>query len=236
MAQKPNVIVFASGTKTGGGSGARNLVLKSRGSNPELKADIVAFVSEHAEGGVSRYANDLGIPFEHLKGPFPTSGLDNAAALQDVVDTRATLLAQKYKADFVVLSGFIKRLTCFDPATTINIHPALLSQLGGKFGGKGMYGHRVHEAVKAALDRGELGENPSWGFTMHFVTHEYDRGPVFAEVRVPIQHGMTAEAIGKAVNEAEHRYQPRLTHMVVNRLVRLVDGKVEAPFFFMSLM
>ena len=102
-----------------------------------------------------------------------------------------------------------------DPKKTFNIHPALLSQLGGKFGGRGMYGRHIHEAVKQALDTGEITES---GFTMHFITDELDRGPVFFEHRVPLEKGVTAEEIARAVNKAEHEWQPKITNAVVHRL------------------
>lgn len=62
------------------------------------------------------------------------------------------------------------------------------------------------------------------GFTMHFVTDEYDCGPVFAEVPVPLRRGMTADEIGKAVNAAEHAWQAKLTDMIVRGEISW-DGK-----------
>ncbi|MDO8576530.1 MAG: formyltransferase family protein, partial [bacterium] len=63
------------------------------------------------------------------------------------------------------------------------------------------------------------------GFTMHFVTDEMDRGPAFFEKRIPLKQGMTAEEIAKAVNKAEHEWQPKITNMVVHGEIRW-DGKV----------
>ena len=75
-----------------------------------------------------------------------------------------------------------------------------------------MYGQHVHEAVKTALDAGEITE---LGFTMHFVTDELDRGPAFFEYRIPLQKGVTADDIEKTVRAAEHEWQPKITNMVV---------------------
>ncbi|MDP2650053.1 MAG: formyltransferase family protein, partial [bacterium] len=122
---------------------------------------------------------------------------------------------------WVALSGWLKKVEGLDPARTFNIHPALLSQFNGRFGGSGMHGHHVHEAVKQALDAGEVTES---GVTMHFVTDEYDRGPIFFEYKVPLQKGMPAEEIGEAVNKAEHEYQPKITNMVIHGEIAW-DGK-----------
>jgi len=79
----------------------------------------------------------------------------------------------------------------------LNIHPALLP----KHGGKGMYGIRVHESVIAA------GETES-GVTVHLVTEEYDRGPILAQVRVPVMPGDTPETLAERVLVQEHILYP----------------------------
>jgi phosphoribosylglycinamide formyltransferase 1 len=172
-----------------------------------LDADIVAVVSNHEHGGVRERADRLGVPFIYFPGPYDA-------------DHYSSIL-QNTRIDWTVLSGWMKQVRGLDPKYTLNIHPALLSQLGGRFGGHGMYGHRVHEAVKAALDAGEIQES---GFTMHFVTDEYDRGPAFFEFRVPLQKGMSAEEIAEAVNKAEHEWQPKITNKVVHGEISW-DGK-----------
>ncbi|MDO8513920.1 MAG: formyltransferase family protein [bacterium] len=210
---RPKIVVFASGTKNGGpsprqsglrpreggGSGFENLV-GSKG----LDADIVAVVSNHEHGGVRERAERLGVPFIFF-GP-------NSDYRKIVADSGA---------EWVALSGWFKFISGLDPRKTFNIHPALLSQLGGRFGGKGMYGRHIHEAVKKAFDAGEIIES---GFTMHFVTDEMDRGPAFFEHHVPLKVGMSAEEIGKAIQAAEHEWQPKITNMVVHGEIRW-DGK-----------
>lgn len=97
-----------------------------------------------------------------------------------------------------------------DAKTTFNIHPGPLP----KYGGAGMYGHHVHEAVMEAYKRGEI---KCSGITMHFVTDDkqYDRGPIFFECQVPIKPLDTAETLAKRVNEAEHKWQPVITNKMV---------------------
>jgi phosphoribosylglycinamide formyltransferase-1 len=202
MAARPELIIFASGTQDDGGSGFENLV-----TSPDLDADIVAVVSSHERGGVRERAEKLGIPFEYFPGPF------------DVRHYRT--IVQRYGAEWIALSGWLKKVEGLDPVRTFNIHPALLSFDRGRFGGPGMYGHRMHEAVKAALDAGEIHDT---GFSMHFVTDTYDRGPIFFESRVPLKEGMSADEIARAVNVEEHRLQPKITNMVVHGEIRW-DGK-----------
>ncbi len=206
---KPKLAVFASGTPDGGGSGFENLV-----TSPDLNVDIVAVISTHERGGVRERAERLGIPFIYFAGPYTTQGYTSVLQ-KTAIGTDG----------YVALSGWMRRVEGLDPKRTINIHPALLSEGHGRFGGVGMYGHHIHEAVKTALDAGEIAES---GFTMHFVTEEIDRGPTFFEYRVPLEKGMSADDIATAVNKEEHRWQPRITNMVVHGEIRWDGRNVES--------
>ena len=209
---KPRLVVFASGTKEGGGSGFENIVNTSRSGI--LDADIVGVVSNHEHGGVRKRADRLGIPFIYFDPSQHSNILKNVGMLYREI-------IEKSGAEWAALSGWFKQVHGLDSAKTFNIHPALLSQLGGRFGGRGMYGKQLHESVKSALDAGEIAES---GFTMHFVTEKVDRGPVFFEYKVPLQKGMSTEKIEKAVRAAEHEWQPKITNMVVHGQIRW-DGK-----------
>jgi phosphoribosylglycinamide formyltransferase 1 len=202
---KPKLIIFSSGAKDGGGSGFENLV--EAATKGELDAEIVAVVSNNEPGPVRERADRLGIPFVYFPGPF------DAKQYQKVVSAT--------EAEWVALSGWLKQVHGLDPRKTFNIHPALLSELNHRFGGKGMYGAHIHEAVKHALDAGEVTES---GFSMHFVTEEMDRGPVFFEHRVPLRKGMSVPEIEEAVRAAEHEWQPKITNLVVHGKISW-DGK-----------
>ena len=201
IVNRPTLLIFASGTKTGGGSGFDNLVRATR--TGALDAEIVGVVSNHEHGGVRERADTLGVPFIHFD---PTSHLLIQANKQ-IVGGEAHAAAEAYRrivqrsgAEWVMLSGWLKFVHGLDPRTTFNIHPALLSFDHGpfdrfdkltagklrasRFGGPGMYGMRIHEAVLAAFERGEITET---GCSMHFITEEYDCGPVFFEYRVPLE-------------------------------------------------
>ena len=116
-------------------------------------------------------------------------------------------LLQKFRVDLVVLAGYLKRIP---PKVIneyagriINIHPALLPA----FGGEGMYGARVHEAVIAA------GVEET-GVTVHLVDDEYDRGPIIAQWRMPVDKSDDAESLAARVLNVEHAVYPRIVEMV----------------------
>lgn len=199
---KPRVLVFASGSPEGGGSGFENLVLSSR--NGALRADVVAVVSNHECGGVRARADRLGVSFLHFPKPWTAEHYQRLAA--------------ESEADFFALSGWLKLVTGLDPKTrfnsrtVFNIHPGPLPD----FGGPGCYGHHVHEAVMAAHRRGEV---TCSAVCMHFVTAGYDQGPVFFRCSVPILQDDTPETLGARVNRQEHIHQPTVTDLVVSGLV-----------------
>ncbi len=197
----PRLLVFASGTKDGGGSGFENLVTASK--DGRLSAEIVAVVCNHEQGGVRERADRLGIPFIQFAGPY------DAEHYQKIV--------KETGADFVALSGWLKLAVGLDPRTTFNIHPAPLPE----FGGKNFYGMKTHEAVLEAYKEGRITHS---AVSMHFVTPEFDEGPVFFSHPVEILRGDTVETLAHRVNIAEHQYQPQITDLVVHGKISW-DGK-----------
>ncbi len=200
---KPRIIVFASGTEEGGGSGFRKLVEASRAGI--LDAKIVGVVSNHENGGVWEKAEELDIPFIHFRGPWNAEGYQR--------------IARESKADFFALSGWLKLVsgldsrTNFNSQTVFNIHPGPLPE----FGGPGLYGHHVHEAVMTAFRRGEISHS---AVSMHFVTEKYDLGPIFFQTKVCIKDDDTPETLARRVNHCEHMYQAEVTNLVVNGFIR----------------
>lgn len=200
--KKQRILVFASGTKNGGGSGFEAMVMNTLGNRPVLDAEIVGVVSNHEYGGVRERAERLGIPFVFWDGPFDADGYRS--------------LVNEFRADYVMLSGWLKRVTGLDPRRTLNIHPGSLP----RFGGAGMYGIHVHRAALAAFQNGEI---TCSAVTMHFVTEEYDRGPTFFESRVLIRADDTPETLAKRVNERERGCQSHVLNLVVQGRIRLAD-------------
>jgi phosphoribosylglycinamide formyltransferase-1 len=200
------VLVFASGDDKGGGSGFQELVEFSRTHPPVLDAQIVGVVCNHQSGGVRRKAEALYIPFEYWPGPYDAKGYRT--------------FVEKYEADFVMCSGWLKFVKGLDPARTVNIHPGPLP----RFGGAGMYGHHVHEAVMAAYRRGEIIQS---AVTMHFVDEAaYDHGPIIFQMPVLIRPDDDAESLAKRVNEKERAWQSHILNLVVHGHIYLKDGQV----------
>jgi phosphoribosylglycinamide formyltransferase-1 len=201
----PNILVFASGTKTGGGSGFETMVRAARTRPPILDAWICAVITNHFAGGVWHRAKALGIPCEYWVGPYLARGYQN--------------FVKYFNADYVMLSGWLKLVAGLEPARTINIHPGPLP----RFGGPKLYGHYVHEAVMAAYQRGEITHS---AVTMHFVDAIYDHGQILFVLPVPIEPGDTPETLAVKVNRAEQEWQPRVLNYVVHGQVRLVGKEV----------
>jgi formyltetrahydrofolate-dependent phosphoribosylglycinamide formyltransferase len=136
-------------------------------------------------------------------------------------DDGSTLLEllRRFRIDLVVLAGYLKRI----PSSVvreyvgriINIHPALLPA----FGGEGMYGARVHEAVITA------GAEES-GVTVHLVDDQYDRGPIVAQWRVPVEKSDTPESLAARVLAVEHVVYPRVIEMVA--VLQTIEAKTSA--------
>jgi len=199
MAEK-RLLVLASGTAMGGGSGFENLVRKQA----DFDYKVITVASNHGQGGVRERADRLKIPFLQAEGPW-------TAELYQ-------WLVHEADAHFVACSGWLKPVCGLDPSTTFNIHPGPLP----RFGGKGMYGHHVHEAVLAAHARGELTHT---AICMHFVTDferdgDYDRGPVFFKLVIPILPDDDADRLAYRVNALEHVWQPDITNLVVTGQIR----------------
>lgn len=195
--KKPKILVFASGTKTGGGSGFEELIENSK--TGVLNAEIAGVVSNYPDGGVASIARREGVEFLHFSGPYVTE------------EYRKVIEASQ--ADFVVLSGWLKLIEGNDPAKTINIHPGPLPELGGN----GMYGIHVSEAAIKLFKEGKLKYS---AVSMHFVTPKYDEGPVFFKYPVIIKEDDTPETLFARVNKVEHGWQSFITNLVVNGEIR----------------
>ena len=108
-----------------------------------------------------------------------------------------------YDINFIVLAGFLKKipeeLIQKFPEKIVNIHPSLLP----KFGGKGMYGDHVHNAVIESQEKES-------GITIHLVNEEYDKGKILAQFSVPILPDETVETLREKIKKLEHTHLPRV--------------------------
>ncbi len=192
---KPRIAVFISG----GGTNLQSLIDAAR--RGELSAEIALVVSSRRDAfGLQRAEreNIESLVFKSKKFP----SLEDAG--RDLV-----VKLQERRIDYIALAGYMKLLPLAVvrafPRRVVNIHPALLP----KYGGKGMYGHHVHEAVLASGDRES-------GPTVHLVDEIYDHGEVLEQAQVPVLPDDTPDTLAARVLEQEHRLYPR----VLQKLIR----------------
>src|SRR3989338_5852452 len=217
--ERPEIVVFVSGSKDGGGSGLAELVNNIK--TGVLNARIISVVSNHANCGVAKIARVEKIDFAHFHGPFE----------EQLYLGIVKFASSGYVDPFVILSGWLKPVVGLIPEFTVNTHPGPLPNPGQplKFGGKGMYGQHVHEAcLKAFLAK----EIDCSAVSMHFVTPNYDEGPVFFRYPVRIKNDDTPQTLGARVNKIEHGWQSWATNLVVTGQIRLLDGKVIVPEWY----
>lgn len=182
------IALFASGS----GSNAENIV-RYFAHRPDLR--FVVFCNKPGAGVVERAAR-LGLPVVM----FDRDSLYETGKVLDYL--------RAHEVSLVVLAGFLwlvpAALVQAYPQRIVNIHPALLP----KFGGKGMYGDRVHRAVLAA------GEAES-GITIHYVNEHYDEGQVIVQARCPVLPGDTPEALAARVHALEYAHYPRVVESLL---------------------
>jgi len=185
------VAVLASGH----GSNLQSLLDAFPG--PPSPAVIAVVISNKASAGALARATDRGVPTATIV----ESG-DDAPRLLELLAAHA--------AELVVLAGYLKRVPDLVVRTyrgrMLNVHPALLPC----FGGAGMYGRRVHEAVLASGAR-------VTGVTVHLVDEQYDHGPIVAQWPVPVRPGDTAETLAARVLAVEHRLLPAVVAAFARR-------------------
>ncbi len=188
-----NLAVFASG----GGTNCENIIRYFKGSD---KVHVALVVANKAGIPALEKAERLGVP---------TCVLSKADLnREDVV----LPLMKEYSIDFIVLAGFLLVIPDFlireYDRRIINLHPALLP----KFGGMGMYGHRVHEAVKAA------GETET-GMTVHWVSGKVDGGEIIAQFRTPISPDDTPDDIAAKEHVLEMEHFPQVIEALADNVL-----------------
>lgn len=187
--EKVNIAIFVSGS----GTNCENLIRCFKDSE-RVRCALV--VSNKPDAYALVRATNLGVP----------TAVAPKAQLNDA-DFMMPLLRQ-YGIDFIVLAGFLPLVPDFlidaYPRRIVNIHPALLP----KYGGKGMWGHHVHEAVKAA------GEAET-GMTVHWVTPVCDGGEIIAQYRCALSPDDTVDDIAEKEHQLEMKYFPQVVEQVL---------------------
>ena len=185
-----NIAIFVSGS----GTNCENLIKYFAGSE---RVNCALVVSNKADAYALVRAGQLGVPTAIA----PKPQLNDAGFMMP--------LLQEHHIDFIVLAGFLPLVPDFlidaFPRRIVNIHPALLP----KYGGKGMWGHHVHEAVKAA------GETET-GMTVHWVTPVCDGGEIIAQYRTPLSPDDTVDDIAEKEHRLEMEYFPQVVERVID--------------------
>lgn len=188
-----NIAIFASGS----GTNCENLIRYFEHSDYVCCALVV---SNKPDAYVLVRAERLGVP----------TAVVSKVQLNDA-DVMMPLL-QQYGISFIVLAGFLPLIPDYlveaFPRRIINIHPALLP----KYGGKGMWGHHVHEAVKAA------GETET-GMTVHYVTPVCDSGEIIAQYHVALSPSDTVDDIAEKEHQLEMKYFPKVVEEVLSQFI-----------------
>lgn len=190
------------------GSSAR--AITSAAAEGRLDVDPVLLVHNNADAPAQHWARDAGLRVERLSGVTHPDPDHLDVALRDLLVGEAV--------DLVVLSGYMKRI---GPATIeafrgriLNVHPAPIPE----FGGEGMWGMHVHEAVFAALRDGTLTES---AVTIHEVDEEYDHGPTLHVVPVDVSAATSAEDVKDLVAAREPEAYIGAVHAFVHRNTRV---------------
>ena len=185
-----NIAILVSGS----GTNCENIIRYFQDSN---QVSVSLVISSRADAYALVRASKLGVPTQVMsKSEFSDESL-------------LIPLLRQYQVDFIVLAGFLLMVPDFllsaYPQKIVNIHPSLLP----KYGGKGMWGHHVHEAVKAAGDT-------ETGITIHWVSEICDGGEIIAQYHTPLSPFDTPDDIAAKVHMLEQQYYPKVIEEIIS--------------------
>lgn len=199
-----NIAYFVSG----GGSNFQNLEEHFREKYPKATGKLV--ISNKSGIGAQDRAEKLGIPFIILKSELFTS--------PEAYEQQLISLLNDNNIHLICLAGYLKKLPKSLIETfrnrIVNIHPALLPA----FGGKGMWGHHIHEAV---LKKG----CKLTGVTIHLVNEDYDEGPIVLQEAVPVLQDDTVEDLQRRVLTMEHELYPIAVELLTTQPWEIEENK-----------
>ena len=190
-AEKSKIIIFASGS----GTNAENIIKFFQNSG---NIEISAVLSNRRSAGALKRAHDLNVKALLFDKEAFYSSHDVLNILKDI------------NPDLIVLAGFLwlfpSNIIREFPDKIINIHPALLP----KFGGKGMYGSKVHETVIAEKEKES-------GITIHYVNEKYDEGQTIFQATTPIEENETADSLAGKIHELEYKHFPEVIQQLLEK-------------------
>ncbi|RMA66095.1 phosphoribosylglycinamide formyltransferase [Ulvibacter antarcticus] len=188
---KKRIVIFASGS----GTNTQNLIQYFQHS--EI-AEVVLVLSNKKDAKVLKRANDLNVSVLYFDKAMLFSS-------ENILKQLITL-----KTDYIILAGFLlkfpEHILKEFPKRVINLHPALLP----KYGGKGMYGQHVHEAVVA-------NKETETGISIHYVNEHYDEGAIIFQKSVKLSEKDTPESVAKKVHELEYEWFPKVIEKIISK-------------------
>ncbi len=211
---KINKIPFTLGLKLcvfASGSGSNLKAIINASLLGSIRSKIVLVISNNSSSGALETAAKFNIPFIHLSQKLFKTEMELTKNILDIL--------KEYKIDLILLAGYMKMLSPKVikkfPNKIINIHPALLP----KFGGNGMFGIHVHEAVLKAKEK-------ITGATVHFVNEVYDSGAIIKQREVKVMPGDDALKLQKRVLLAEHKLYPDAIKLFEEKRIKVRNNKV----------
>ena len=193
--RKMNIAVFASH----GGSDLQAIINGCK--NELINAKVAVVISNNGDSLALKRAKNENIPSYHLSAKKYGS--------EEKLAKEILYVLSEYDVDMIFLAGYMRMLHASIierfPNRIFNIHPALLP----KYGGKGMYGMNVHNAVIA-------GHETETGITIHRVNAEYDSGEIVAQTKVPVKTNDTAETLAERVLKREHTFLIEVISDIIN--------------------
>jgi phosphoribosylglycinamide formyltransferase-1 len=189
---KKRIAIFASGS----GSNAQKIMEHFK-KHPE--AEVALILTNNPDAYVLQRADNFEVP---------THIFDKQEFYQteEIID-----LLKNLRIDLIVLAGFLwlipQNLLAAFPKKIVNIHPALLP----KYGGKGMYGDRIHQQVLANAEEES-------GITIHYVNEDFDAGEIIYQARFKIENGDDLEMIKFKGQQLEHQYYPKIVEQVLKKI------------------
>lgn len=195
---------------SGGGRTLQNFIDRIQAGTFDARIEIVVSSRDGVQG-IER-ARSAGLPVAVVERRAYRNDREFSAAITEVL--------KGYRFDLIALAGFLHLYEFPDAwrGRVLNIHPALLP----RYGGKGFYGHFVHEAVLRSGDRES-------GCTVHFADSTYDTGRIILQKRVPVQPGDTPETLAARVFEAECEAYPEAIRRVGSGELLPPETKRSAP-------
>ena len=191
------IVIFASGS----GTNAENII---KYFHERKIAEVTHVFSNNLRAKVLKRAYDLKVKALHFD---KTSFYDTDEVLNILKDAQP---------DMIILAGFLwifpKKIIDYFPNKVINVHPALLP----KYGGKGMYGHHVHEAVVKNKEKES-------GITIHYVNEHYDEGAIIFQAKTSISEEDSAQDVAKAIHQLEYKHFP----VVIEELLFPIEKNAE---------